>query len=138
MKFRHLTIVGLTVLILFVWTGTAHADRQQLVPGTPLTLSGTSGGTNDSGDCGYIAPEPNHQIELIEDSPYLQIMLQTAGEPTLLVEGPAGRYCVLPDASGGTVQFSGYAPQGNYEIYIGDRQQGQHSYTLSIFDRSSE
>ncbi|WP_413167307.1 hypothetical protein ACL6C3_11495 [Capilliphycus salinus ALCB114379] len=110
----------------------AFADRQSLSPGSSVTTSGTSGGESNSGDCGFVAAAPNHTIDVAEDLPLLRINVQTSGAPTLLIEGPAGRYCVLPEGAGGNLQFSGYAPSGTYNIYVGDREQGQHSYNLSI------
>ncbi len=132
MKLFHF-IATLSGLTLFSFTSAALA--QQVLPGQPISVSGTSGGTVNSGDCGYIANSPNHTIEVVNDLPYWRITVQTTGTPTLLIQGPAGRYCVLPTASGGTLQFSGYGTQGTYQLFIGDRDRGQHPYQLSISDK---
>ncbi len=132
MKLRNLTLT-VSIVTLFCFNPVAVAQR--LVSGQPIAFSGISGGTVDSGDCGYIATNPNHEIELSEDLPYLQITVQTGGTPTLLIQGSVGRYCVLPTHSDGTLQFSGYGTKGNYQLFIGDRNQGQHPYTLSISDQ---
>ena len=131
MKLRYLTL-AMSMAALFCFQSVTFA--QQLVSGQPLAISGTSGGTVDSGDCGYIATTPNHLIQLPEDFPYVRFLVQTQGAPTLLIQGPGGRYCVLP-GSDGLLQFSGYGTQGNYQIFIGDRNQGQHSYRLSVSDQ---
>ncbi|MGB3536265.1 MAG: hypothetical protein WBA13_22455 [Microcoleaceae cyanobacterium] len=126
-------IATLSCFTLLSFTPAALA--QQVLPGQPVSASGTSGGTVNSGNCGYIANSPNHTIEVTEDLPYWRITVQTTGSPTLLIQGPAGRYCVLPQASGGTLQFSGYGTKGTYQIFVGDRAQGQHPYQLSISDQ---
>ena len=137
MKLGKFWTTGLTAIALCLASAQqVLADRRTLSPGASVTLSGTSGGSADSGDCGWTAPAPNHVLDVTEDLLNLRITVQTGGAPTLLIEGPAGRYCILPEtASGSTLQFSGYGPQGTYNIYIGDRQQTQHPYTLSVSDR---
>ncbi|ERT06122.1 hypothetical protein M595_3936 [Lyngbya aestuarii BL J] len=137
MKLRYFAIVALTVAINLGSTHLALADQQSLSPGANITAAGTSGGESNSGDCGFVAATPNHIIDIAEDLPYVVIKVQTSGAPTLLIEGPAGRYCVLPEGGGGNLQFSGYAPSGTYNIYVGDREQGQHSYNLSILGRAN-
>lgn len=128
-------MIPLALALIF---GTATAVRTQplqLAPGfpEPLAVSGTSGGPNNSGDCGFIASGPNLMIEVTQDLPYWRLRVQTAGTPTLLIEGPTGRFCVLPEsAAGGNLQFSGYGNKGTYTIFVGDRAHGQHPYTLSV------
>ncbi|MGC9526452.1 MAG: hypothetical protein ACP5D7_13025 [Limnospira sp.] len=136
MKLRQVLTTGLTAIALgFAAAQPAFADRRAIAPGASVTVSGTSGGTSNSGDCGWIATEPNLVLDATEDLLNMRITVQTAGAPTLLIEGPAGRYCVLPETpSGSTLQFSGYGPRGTYNIYVGDRQQTQHPYTLSVSD----
>jgi hypothetical protein len=137
MKLRYLAIVALTVGVNLGSAHLALADQQTLTPGSTVTAAGTSGGESNSGDCGFVAATPNHIIDVAEDLPYMAVKVQTSGAPTLLIEGPAGRYCVLPEGGGGNLQFSGYAPSGTYNIYVGDREQGQHSYNLSILGRAN-
>ena len=129
--FNFVTAFSLSTLLSLAPVALA----QRVVPGQPVSAAGTSGGTVDSGDCGYIADSPNHVIEVSEDLPYWRITVETGGAPTLLIQGPVGRYCVLPTGSGGMLQFSGYGTQGTYQLFIGDRNQGQHPYTLSISDQ---
>lgn len=115
--------------------GALRSQPLQLAPGfpDPLTVSGVSGGPNNSGDCGFVAPAPSHVIEVTQDLPYWRISVQTAGAPSLMIQGPRGRFCVLPpNAAAGNVEFSGYGDRGTYVIFVGDRAGGQHPYALSI------
>ena len=109
----------------------------QLAPGftpEPYLLSGVSGGTENSKDCGQIPPNPDHEIQLIADFPYLRFQVETpGGSPTLLIEGPAGRFCLLPAQPGAeAVELAGYMPQGVYTINIGNRGSTPLNYTLTI------
>lgn len=137
MKLGKFLTAGLTTIALgLALAQPAFADRRAIAPGASVTVSGTSGGTSDSGDCGWVAAEPNLVLDATEDLLNMRIAVQTAGAPTLLIEGPAGRYCILPETpSGSTLQFSGYGPRGTYNIYVGDREQTRHPYTLSVSDR---
>lgn len=104
----------------------------------PLVVRGTSGGAKSS-NCGNIAAIPNQVIQVTESLPYLRLRVQSAGQPTLLIEGPAGRFCVLADRlSGDKPEISGYWQAGKYAIYVGDRAQGKHPYTLSISQQKNE
>jgi hypothetical protein len=99
----------------------------------PLVVSGRSGGEKSS-DCGNIADTPSQIIQVTESVPYLRFRVQSEGEPTLLIEGPQGRrFCVLADTkSGESPEIAGYWEAGKYSLYVGDRAQGHHPYTLSI------
>lgn len=99
----------------------------------PLVVRGTSGGAKSS-DCGNIAGNPNQIIQVTESLPYLRLQVQSEGQPTLLVEGPGGRrFCVLADTNAGErPEISGYWEEGQYSLFVGDRAQGKHPYTLSI------
>ena len=99
----------------------------------PLVVRGTSGGEKST-DCGNIANTPNQIIQVPESLPYLRLRVQSEGEATLLVEGPGGRrFCVLADTRAGeSPEISGYWEEGKYSLFVGDRAQGKHPYTLSI------
>ncbi|NJL84038.1 MAG: hypothetical protein HC890_15940 [Chloroflexaceae bacterium] len=100
-SYRSLLLSTLTLL----WLATARAGAQSLelssrLPRDPLTVQGQSGGIVDSKDCGYIAPAPNQVLTLTSRLDYLRLSLQsTGGQPTLLVEGPGGRFAAWPIAS---------------------------------------
>ncbi|AFY54931.1 hypothetical protein Riv7116_2416 [Rivularia sp. PCC 7116] len=98
----------------------------------PLTLSGTSGGFEKS-NCGNIGTTPSQVIEVAESLPYLRLTVESKGKPTLLIDGPEGRFCVLGDSySQDKPEISGYWQAGKYSLYIGDLSKQQHSYTLLI------
>lgn len=103
----------------------------------PLVVRGTSGGAKSS-DCGNIAAKPNQVIQLKDPLPYLRLTVKSAGQPTLLIQGPGGRFCVLADRySGGNPEISGFWKAGRYSLYVGDRAQGQHPYTLSVSQKNN-
>ncbi len=106
----------------------------------PLILSGESGGLEKS-NCGNIAAEPNHVLEVTESLPYLQLIVDTGdkkGKPTLLIDGPEGRFCVLGDSySQEKPEISGYWQAGKHLLYVGELSTQRHKYTLSISQRKS-
>jgi hypothetical protein len=105
----------------------------------PLVVKGRSGGEKSS-DCGNISATPSQVLEVTEPLPYLKLQVQSEGEPTLLIEGPGKRrFCVLADtAAGEAPEISGYWEAGKYSLYVGDRAQGQHPYTLSISQQKGQ
>jgi hypothetical protein len=109
--------------------GSTLAETIQLSPGFPgpKTATGTSGGTIDAGNCGYISNTPNHQLVLSADFDYLRVAASGGEGLTLLVRGPGGEFCAPRDP-----QQSGYWQQGTYEIFVGDGTGMGNPYTLSI------
>ena len=98
----------------------------------PLIINGKSGG-NQQSNCGFVAAKPNQVIQIAESLPYLRLTVEGTGKPTLLIDGPGGRFCVLADNySGGKPEISGYWNPGQYSLHVGDIYQGQYTYTLSI------
>lgn len=128
-------IATLALTMILTAAGAVRSQPLQIAPGfpEPLSVSGVSGGPNNSGDCGFVGQAPNQVIEVTQDLPYWRIAVQTAGAPSLMIQGPRGRFCVLPaNAATAIVEFSGYGDKGTYAIFVGDRAQGQHPYSLSI------
>ncbi|OUL21416.1 hypothetical protein [Nostoc sp. 106C] len=104
----------------------------------PLVFNGNSGGSVKS-NCGNIPATPSQVIQVPESLPYLRITVESKGQPTLLIDGPGGRFCVLADSySGGKAELTGYWPAGEYSFYVGDSSQGNYSYTLSISQKPSK
>ncbi len=113
----------------------------------PLILNGKSGGTVKS-NCGNITTEPNQVIQVTESLPYLRLTVESQGKPTLLIDGPGGRFCVMADSySGGKPELSGYWQRGKpelsgywqpgkYLLSVGELSQQQYSYTLSISQKN--
>jgi hypothetical protein len=99
-------------------------------------VQGKTGGEVDSKDCGYISTQPNHILNLMQRIDYLRVSLQAnGGDPTLLILGPGAedRFCVLGDRHlGVTPELSGVWESGKYLIFVGDRHNSQHSFTLNI------
>lgn len=123
------------VLLAAIAPQRLHAEVVQLQPqfnNDPIQLQGTSGGLQRS-DCGSISEQPSQTLEVGQQFPYLRLRVESAGEPTLLIEGPTGRFCILADSTvGEQPEMSGLWTVGTYRIFIGDLAGGQHSYTLSI------
>jgi hypothetical protein len=125
------TAIAMTVAIAAaVPSNPAHGNPVQTPLAAPVTVSGTSGGSQAS-QCGFIPAEPSQVIVVDQPSP-LRIKLQSQGQPTLWITGPSNR-CVMADsAAGGAIEVPGVWEQGTYSVFVGDMAQGSHPYTLSI------
>jgi hypothetical protein len=97
----------------------------------PMTVQGTSQDSVKS-DCGFIPKVPSQRLQLQDSLPYLLLQVKGDGQPTLLVDGPGGRFCILSDQSNTTPKMSGFWAAGTYAIYVGDRTPSPHAYTLTI------
>ena len=100
----------------------------------PLQMTGTSGGDRQDNSCaGFISAQPNHTIQVTEDAD-LRFVLQGAGQPALLIRSSTGKsFCVPADMySNGKVEIPGRWHSGIYSVYVGDRANERHAYTLSI------
>jgi hypothetical protein len=132
---RPLIVSVLAVILAAVTPHPIRAQVVQLQPQLnqdPIELEGTSGGLQKS-DCGRISDQPSQILEVAGQFPYLRLRVESAGEPTLLIEGPTGRFCILADSTmGEKPEMSGLWTVGTYQIYIGDRAGEQHHYRLSI------
>jgi hypothetical protein len=117
--------------------GTAQAAFSQPITvsptSQPVQVSGTSGGGQNDSCGGHIPNSPNHVVQVTEDAD-LRFVLQGQGEPTLLIRTASGKnFCVPADKySNGKIEIPGRWPKGTYSIFIGDRANGQHPYTLMI------
>ena len=99
-----------------------------------VQLSGTSGGTQKDGACaGFVPAAPNHVVQVNSDV-NLDFTLRSTGQPALLIRSASGQsFCVPADSlSNGTVVIPGLWTKGTYSVFVGDRANGQHPYTLSI------
>ncbi|MEC4816481.1 MAG: hypothetical protein SAK29_24920 [Scytonema sp. PMC 1069.18] len=126
---------ALAISLILASTNVAKADVVPISSNfqpDPLVVNGTSGGNRES-DCGNISTQPNQVLKITEALPYLRLTVESSGKPTLLINGPGGRFCVLADNySGGKPEISGFWQPGEYSLYVGDLSKGQHNYTLSI------
>ena len=134
---RLLTIVPIALAMSLILTEANLAQTPQIqinrnFQPDPLVLNGKSGGSVKS-KCGNITTTPNQIIQVKESLPYLRLTVETQGKPTLLIDGPGGRFCVQPDSySGGKPELSGYWEAGTYSLYVGELSQQQYNYILSI------
>ncbi|WP_414526384.1 hypothetical protein [Nodularia chucula] len=134
---RLFTVVPIAMAISLMMSQANLADVARLqiqenLNSDPLVLNGTSGGTVAS-DCGNIADTPNQVIYLTNPLPYLRLTIDSPGQPTLLIDGPGGRFCVLADSeSENKPEITGYFMAGEYSLYVGDLSQNQYNYSLSI------
>jgi len=100
----------------------------------PVQVNGMSGGSKKDASCaGFIAPSPNHVVQLTEDTD-LRFALQGAGQPALLIRSSTGQsFCVPADPySNGKVEIPGRWRKGKYSVFVGDRANESHAYTLLI------
>lgn len=99
-------------------------------------INGVSGGSVKTPDCGNIGIQPNYTLNLSQKVDYLKVNVQaTGGQPTLLIQGPGAndRFCILGDGNSGLKpELSGVWEAGKYLIYVGDRSNSQHQFTLNI------
>lgn len=99
----------------------------------PSTHAGTSGGRLNSQQeinqaCrGWIAPRPDHILQLDTPFEYLRLETAAAEDTTLVVRGADGVRC--DDDGGGqrNARIEGAWPAGRYEVWVGSYQQGQFS-----------
>ncbi|TVP59435.1 MAG: hypothetical protein EA343_20065 [Nodularia sp. (in: Bacteria)] len=126
---------ALVINLVLIEANLAEVPRLQIQPNSksePLVLNGTTGGKVPS-NCGNIANTPNQIIQLTKPLPYLRLTVDSPGQPTLLIDGPGGRFCVLADNySESKPEITGYYMPGEYSLYVGELSQNQYSYTLSI------
>ncbi|MCC5665620.1 hypothetical protein LC653_17260 [Nostoc sp. CHAB 5784] len=142
---RLLTIVptALAMSLVFAQTNLAQKPTIQInrnLQADPLVLKGKSGGTVKS-NCGNITTEPNQVIQVTESLPYLRLTVESEGKPTLLIDGPGGRFCVMADKySGGKPELSGFWQAGTYSLFVGELSQEKPSfnYTLSISQQTNK
>ncbi|MBD2579068.1 hypothetical protein [Oscillatoria sp. FACHB-1406] len=101
-------------------------------PNPSVVLSGQSGGTVSTPDCGKIAATPNHVLNVTQRINSMNIKVQSSGgQPTLLIDGPDGRFCAVT-AGGQAPTIPGLWMPGQYRIYVGDLSGSSNGYTISI------
>lgn len=139
---KDFTSLALVPILLAVGATASQAQSLEIgknITPDPLTLQGQSGGTIKSDNCGFIPDQPSQVINITERINYMRLTVEAeGGQPTLLVDGPDGRFCVLADAvTGDNPAISGVWLQGLYKIYVGDRTGSQSRYTLSVSQQPS-
>jgi hypothetical protein len=134
---RLLTLVPVSLVtsLLFNQANLAQTPIIQINQNLPidtLVVNGISRGTVPS-NCGNITAQPSQVIKVTESLPYLRLTVESQGKPTLLIDGPGGRFCVLADNySDNKPELAGFWQLGQYSLYIGNLSPGQFTYNLSI------
>jgi hypothetical protein len=127
--------LGFTISLILTQVSLAETPPLQInssLNPDPLIVKGESGGSVKS-KCGNISSQPSQVIQMTESLPYLRLTVAAEGIPTLLVDGPGGRFCVLPDIyTDGKAELSGYWQSGRYSIHVGELSNNKYNYTLSI------
>jgi hypothetical protein len=132
---HNLLLTTTLATILFALTATRLlAETISVSPNlsNPITTQGQSGGNVNSNDCGFVPGRPQEVIKVTERINYMRMSLESqGGNPTLLIEGPDGRFCLLGNGSK-KPSMSGVWMPGEYKVYIGDEQGQAHQYTLRL------
>ncbi|NEQ24328.1 MAG: hypothetical protein F6K28_35445 [Microcoleus sp. SIO2G3] len=113
-------------------SGTAIANPVQTPLRAPVVVSGNASG-GQSGQCGFVSGTPTQVVQVTEDFTSLRFSVQGSGQPTLMVTGGGRNQCVMADRfSQGAIAIPGVWERGTYSVFVGDRTQGSHPFTLSI------
>jgi len=135
LNLRQLSVVPIATVLAIVSVKPALSQSITISPTSqPIQVSGMSGGNQkDTGCAGFIASSPNHIVQVTEDAD-LKFELQGTGQPALLIRGSTGQnFCVPADSySQGKVVIPGRWRKGTYSVFVGDRANESHSYTLQI------
>ena len=125
------------LLALAAVVSTGSAAMAQSVASTPLSapvqMSGQTGGSQTSA-CGNINPSGAQRVQVTESFASLDFEVESQGNYTLLIKGPGGfEECVFAhNYDGGVLKSPGLLNQGEYRVFVGDRDGASHPYTLSI------
>lgn len=114
------------------FAGGAIANPIQTPLSANVVVNGSANG-GQSGQCGYVSNTPTQVVRVTEDFTSLRFSVQGGGQPTLMVTGGGRTQCVMADRfSGGAIEIPGVWERGTYSVFVGDRAQGNHPFTLSI------
>ncbi len=135
-RFSPLLLSLVTALSLGAVNSVGTLAQAQSTVRTPLAepvqLTGMSGGPQANDTCGNIDPAAGQIVQVTEAFASLNFEVQSAGDYTLLITGPNGfQECVFAP-NGSAIKSPGLLNQGDYRVYVGDRQGQSNPYTLSI------
>ena len=125
------------LLALATLVSTSSAALAQSVASTPLSapieMSGQTGGSQASA-CGNINPSGGQRVRVTESFASLDFEVESKGNYTLLIRGPGGfEECVFAhNYDGGVLKSPGLLNQGEYRVFVGDRDGASYPYKLSI------
>ncbi|BAW96672.1 hypothetical protein NIES970_16110 [[Synechococcus] sp. NIES-970] len=113
----------------------------------PQVLRGVSGGDeraadligiveSPTGPCvGFIDTHADHRLSLHNFFSDLELSVESVGDTVLVVRGPGGVWC-NDDAASHNPEIRGEWKVGNYEVWVGSRQERQYyPYILEIQHR---
>ncbi|MBX2863424.1 MAG: hypothetical protein KTR27_07690 [Leptolyngbyaceae cyanobacterium MAG.088] len=97
-------------------------------------ISGTSGGSQTSADCGFVPAQPDYSFNITKPAASVSIEVSGTNDYTLLMVGPDNsRECILAhDFDGGTIQSRGLYKKGTYNLYVGDIDGSGAPFTLTV------
>ncbi len=130
---KKLSFIPIALLTLVAIAPAAIAGTTRTPIDEPVILRGNSSGPQAS-DCGFIANNPNEVVRVTEGLTALVFTLESQGHPTLLITGPNGfNQCVMANEfSGGLIEIPGVWEEGDYSLFVGDRDGNKNQYTLTI------
>lgn len=135
LSLNRLFAIPLAASIMAVSSSPALSQPITISPNSqPIQVNGVSGGNQkDSGCAGFIAASPNHLVQVTEDTDF-RFVLQGTEKMALLIRSSNGQsFCVPVDSySQGKVEIPGRWRKGTYSVFVGDRANESHSYTLLI------
>ena len=125
--------IPMTVATVMVIPGAALSQSVAIVSGSQSAkLMGTSGGAKKDASCaGFVSANPNHVVQVNEDS-NLNFHLDGAASSTLLITGDKGQSFCVQALANGKIEIPGRWNQGRYSVFVGDRNQSSNPYTLLI------
>jgi hypothetical protein len=128
--------------------GESNFGLTSLTPGfmpDPATAAGQSGGNvnatqlgqSQTGPCtGWIAQRPDHTMYLAQPFEYMQVLVQSTDDTTLVIQGPDGSWCSDDEGGGRNPTVKGGWVAGCYRVWVGSYQEGQESdYQISFTER---
>ncbi len=128
-------VMATATVLAFSPVATSQMTQTPIQP-NPLIVSGLSGGVRPT-SCGFIPDNPTQVVRVTKPMANLNFQVTGSGEPTLFISGPNGQsFCIPADSgSGGRIEVPGLWEQGNYSLFVGNRQTGNFPFTLSIVER---
>ena len=98
-------------------------------------ITGTSGGSQTSAECGFIPAQPDYSFSITQPAASVSIEVSGTNDYTLLMVGPDtnSSECILAhDFDGGAIQSRGLYKTGTYHLYVGDIDGASAPFTLTV------
>ncbi|MEM1369626.1 MAG: hypothetical protein AAGG02_16760 [Cyanobacteria bacterium P01_H01_bin.15] len=133
-RFIQLALLGSLIALGFPSIAAQTIELPASLKSDSLALDGESGGKVDSKDCGFISKSPTQVLAVRDRLDFLRLKVKSqGGQPTLLIKGPSGRFCILGEKTNGySPQHAGIWMPGNYQVFVGDLGGQRHRVTLEL------